>query len=77
MHTSTTNKHTAADEAARLRSGLKHLRGSDVLRMVVTPRELDAIWAELAPHERKRIELLTSWPWDKPALVSAALARAA
>lgn len=67
----------AAREAARLRSGIRRLRGGDVLRMVVTPAERDAIWAELTPAEQARVRLLTSWPWDQPALASARLAAAA
>lgn len=67
----------AAREAARLRRGVARLRAGETLYMVVTPAERDAIYAELSPKERGRIQLLTSWPWDQPALVSERLAAAA
>jgi hypothetical protein len=67
----------AAREAARLRSGLARLRSGEMLCMVCVPCERDAIWAELTPRERSRVKLLTSWPWDQPALASARLAAAA
>ena len=68
---------SAAREAARLRRGVARLRAGETLYMVVTPAERDAIHAELTPKERTRVQLLTSWPWDQPALVSEQLAAAA